>query len=360
MEQQLQHDIAGMGAPEAAAPAPGPEVLAWPLASPWRRWFARLFDLWCGIMVVGFTGGLVLGQVAPAVLGWLDTPGSGKLVGLLCLPFALLLDAGVMAAFGNTPGKALLGLRLRQTDGQPLTLRQLCWRNLGVWSAGLGLGLPLINLLTMARQHRRLKGGEQASYDEEGFRVWARPIGWGRRLGFVAVFLLLFALMTGLEHSEREDARRLAARLAGPSFQWTNPGTGRSISVVPQWSYAQTQADDGVVLHQFTQHSDHAVVILSAEDADGMSLAEYARSWNAGVADTFKVPAGSFGQFRGMPSWTAVGSHRKDAMRVQVRLVLVDGQFWRIIAVQSSPVAYTDDLVDALGARLWDTVLPRQ
>lgn len=355
MEQQLQHEDAIVL--EKTAPASGDEAPALPLAGPWRRWFARLFDLWWEVVLIGFLGGFVFGQVSADLLRWLESPIGGKLFGLACVPLALLLDAGLMAALGNTPGKALLGMRVGLVDGRTPGFFQLCRRNLGVWVAGFGLGLPLINLLTMARQYRKLREGEQASYDEDSFRVRARPIGWIRRAGFFAAFLVLFAAMVALEHWDREDTRKTAARNAGPSFQWTNPGTGRTVSVAPQWSYQQTEADDGMVLHQFTQYSEHAVVILSSEDAGDMSLPEYARAWTDTVSDSFKVPAGSFGTFRGMPSWTASGKRRDDATRIQVRLLLMDGQVWRVMAIQSPPVDYTDDLVDVLAGRLWDTVL---
>ncbi len=355
MEQGLQHEEGVVL--EKAEPARGLDAPALPDAGPWRRWFARLFDLWWEILVVAGFGGIVIGLIWPAFLIWIDSPLGSKLATLACVPLALLLDAGVTAALGNTPGKALLGLRVGLADGGPLSFVQLCRRNLGVWAAGLGLGLALISLLTMARQLRRLKGGEQASYDDEDFRVRARPVGWARRAGFCAAFVGLFAVMTGLEVWNREDLSANAARNAGPSFQWTNPGTGRTASVAPQWSYRQTESEDGVALHQFTQYSEHAVVILSSEDADGSSLPQYARLWIDSVADTFRVQPGSFAAFRGQPAWTAAGKHRDEAMGVRVRVVLADGKLWRLVVVQSDPAAYTDDLVDVLAARLWDTVL---
>jgi hypothetical protein len=36
----------------------------------------------------------------------------------------------------------------------------------------------------------------------------------------------------------------------------------------------------------------------------------------------------------------------------------VDGRAWRVVAMQSPPAAYTDDLVRDLSGALWDTVLP--
>lgn len=357
MEQQLQDEAGSAVTLEKAGPAPGEETPGPPQAGPWRRWCARLFDLWWEMLAVAFTGGLVVGLIWPAFLIWFESPLGSKLATLICLPLALLLDAGVTAALGNTPGKALLGLRVVQADGGPPGFVQLCRRNLGVWAAGLGLGLALISLLTMGRQLRRLKGGEETSYDEGEFRVLARPVGWGRRAVFCAGFLGLFVVMSALELGDRKDMRETAARNAGPSFQWTNPGTGYIAVIAPQWRYRETEADDGLVLHQFTQYSEHAVVILSVEDADGMTLPQYARNWIESVADTFRVQPGNFGAFRGQPSWSAAGNHRDEAMRVQVRVVLVDGKLWRLVTVQSHPVAFTDDLVDTLTERLWNTVL---
>jgi len=340
--------------PDAAASA----VLEYPLAGPWKRWCARLFDLWWEASLVGLGVGVVLGLTSGDFLRWLDKPGASKLVGILCIPVALLLDALVHACFGNTPGKALLGLRVGLVDGRRPSLGQHLSRNVGVWAGGLGLGIPLVTLFTMGRQHRRLNQGEQASYDDEGYRVRAKPIGWPRRIGFGVAFLVLFGCMTALEVFDRDEIRKARARQSAPPLAWTNPDTGRSASVVADWRYARETSVDGMVLHQFTQHSEHAVVILAAEEANDMSLEEYARAWTAQTMAEWRVPGGYFEDFRGHRSWIATGEQQGGILRIKIRLVEVENKVWRVMTIQAPPLDYTDALVEELHGRLWDTVAP--
>lgn len=73
--------------PAEAAPTEGAassEVLAWPLASPWRRWCARLFDLWWESIALGIVVGLVAGLVAPGFLRWVSCAGSRRPAAASC------------------------------------------------------------------------------------------------------------------------------------------------------------------------------------------------------------------------------------------------------------------------------------
>lgn len=354
---QAEFASGGAGGQDAA-PAQAAGVLDYPMASPWKRWCARMFDLWWETMLVGFAAGYVLGQTSPAFLRWLDAPGGGKLFGILCVPLALLLDAALHAIAGNTPGKAMLGLHVGLVDGRRLGFVQQVWRNLGLWTRGLGLGIPLVTLVAMGRQHRYVKEGQPASYDGEGFRVRAKPIGWVRQAGFGLVFACLFAGMTWLEVADRVDERKAAARRAAPAFTWTNPATGRSASVAPQWEHSEQTSEEGLVLHRFTQHSEHAVLIITSEDRDGMSLAQLAGGLTNQLSGEWRMQDGYLEEFRGQASWTTSGDRDDGKLRIQVRLVQMGDRVWRVVAIQSVPMEYTDELVNTLTGQLWDTVVP--
>lgn len=353
-----QAAFAGTGAGEQdAGPVPAPSVLDYPMATPWTRWCARLFDLWWESIVVGFIGGYVLGEISPAFLLWTESGIGAKLFDLACLPLALLLDAAVHAVAGNTPGKAMLGLRVGLVDGRPLSFVQHLWRNLGVWVSGFGFGIPLVCFLTMGRQQGRLNRGQQASYDGEGFRLRAKPVGWGRRAVFGTVFVLMFGILTGAEWVDRFERTQLAARLEGPSFTWTNPATGRSASVVPHWEHTEQTSEDGLVLHRFTQHSEHAVLMITSEDSGGASLAQHAGGITSQLSQEWQMREGDLEDFRGHASWTSTGEKDEGELRIRVRLVHIGGRVWRVMAIQSVPMAYTDGLVDDLTDKLWDTVV---
>lgn len=162
------------------SPEPPPWALR-PRARCWPRFFARLFDLWWEAMLVCIPVSWVFVIYLPGFLAWMSLP---------CLPLALMLDAVVCRVAGNTPGKALLGLRVVESDGTPLSLGHAVARNLGLWLRGLGLGIPPLLPLTMARQCRRLGRGEPAGYDAgPGCEVLAKPVGLARKAVFGVLFV---------------------------------------------------------------------------------------------------------------------------------------------------------------------------
>ena len=68
-------------------------------------------------------------------------------------------------------------------------------RSLRVWFFGVGVGLPLISLFTMARAHGRLRRGGVTSWDEKGNLVVSyNPLGAGRIAAIVLAVLVIIAL----------------------------------------------------------------------------------------------------------------------------------------------------------------------
>jgi len=328
-------------------------------ARAWPRWFARTFDVWWHTGLVATVLGFILCRTSSGFLRWLETPFGWKLFGLACIPLGLLLDAVVQAVAGNTPGKAMLGLRVVTSDGRLPGIRELVRRNLGVWCAGFGFGLPAVSLLTMARQGLRLRRGEPASYDGDYFLVRAGTVRRWRTVIFAFAFLLLFLVVVLLDAMDRQDSREMAAVLAASPYAWTNPATGRMVTVPPQWRHETVSDDDGAELHVFTEHTEHAVVLLAHEAHGQATIAQYSRALAERLAGEVELSGGQLEDFRGKASWMVVGENREGAARVRLRVVEVHGKAWRVMAMQSSPVAYTDDLVEALEQGLWDTVTPR-
>jgi len=326
-------------------------------ASAWPRWFARTFDVWWQTGLVALVLGAILCRWSPAFLRWIETPFGWKLFGLACIPGGLLLDAALHAAAGNTPGKALLGLRLLTLDGRKPGIKELMGRNLRLWNAGLGLGLPGIGLATMARQGLRLRKGKGASYDERRFMVRAMPVGRPRKCLFAFAFCSLFVLITVLDAADRQDSRETAMLQAALTADWTNPATGRTVPVAPQWTVEERSDDEGKRSWLFTQHSGHALVLLAYEPHAQDAFRHYARAMAERMADESPLPGGRFEHFRGRPSWSGAGEGRREPVRVRVRVVQVDGQAWRVVVMQSPPAAYTDDLVQELQEALWDSVI---
>ncbi len=355
-----QTDLFGPATSRVAARVPAAiDVLpAFPLAGAWPRWLARSFDVWWQTALVALVLGQLLCHVSPSFLQWLETPFGWKLFGLACMPGGLLLDAALLAWAGNTPGKALLGLRLVTADGRAPRLRELAARNLALWRSGLALGLPIVSLATMARQGLRLRKGLQASYDGKDFLVRAGGSGPLAKGVFGVAFAGLFAAILALDAIDRQDSREATAMHEAPPYDWTNPATGRTMRVAPQWKVEERAGPDGAPQYLFTQHSGHAAVLFAQEQTGGRALRQDAQVLADRLADRFELADSYFAEFRGRRSWVGRGLDKKGLARVQLRIVEVDGKAWRVVAMQSPPAAYTDDLVGELSGALWDTVTP--
>lgn len=164
-------------------------LIALPLAAPWRRYFARLIDLWAYTLPAAFVSALALSAIFPDFGLWLQRPGSAYTFGWLIFPLVLLIEVGIVSIFGTTLGKALLGLTVTTIGAQRPTTAQYLQRQIGVYWHGLGTGFPFVSLFMMSRQHSRLKAGQQATYDEGKFNVKAKKLGALRALSAAVVVI---------------------------------------------------------------------------------------------------------------------------------------------------------------------------
>jgi uncharacterized RDD family membrane protein YckC len=160
--------------PELPKPTTRDKILAVPLAGPWRRFFARMIDLWFIAVLVALPVGYFGSMMSSGFALWLQRPGSEYQVGwLLVLPI-LFVEAILFGLTGTTLGKALLGVKVVTLGGARPDFGSYLKRQLGVYWYGLGTGFPLVSLFTMARQSGHLRAGRQAAYDQGLFNS-ARP-----------------------------------------------------------------------------------------------------------------------------------------------------------------------------------------
>ena len=130
---------------------------------PWHRWFARTIDLWVSAAVLGF---------AVAIFGFPGVFDNRAIATIVAALLALIADTVLMPTVGATFGKALLNLRVRESNGKMLDWRRALQRAIDVWFHGEALGIPIVSLFTMSNQHQRLKRDGITSYDStRGFRI---------------------------------------------------------------------------------------------------------------------------------------------------------------------------------------------
>lgn len=334
------------------APAPQRRPSGLPPAGPWRRFFARILDVWTMCVPAGFFMGAVVGRIWPAFGLWMETPSSTPVLSLIFLPLALLFEAVVFGLFGTTLGKLLFGIRVTLHGGGRPTFLQYLGRMARMYLSGLGLGIPFVTLFTMGRQFFEVNAGRPASYDEKRYQVQATGAGVFRT-GVAATALV--GLVAGVSILHQREAEKSISYYAG--FAWTNPVTKLRADIPRGWQYREQSNSSGDVVHTFV--SDNVVAVFAVEGGlERISLDEYQRVWVHAVRvsmelDTRARPINVKGRF-GLQMKGAMAS---DASRhVDATLLKSGGQVWRMVLVGTSDRDPDTAATAALRDQLFQTV----
>jgi uncharacterized RDD family membrane protein YckC len=159
---------------------------------PWRRFFARQIDLFFVMLVLTLTLNLIFAESASGVNKALENKAVASVISVLVLiPF----EAFLLGMFGGTLGKALYGITVHQSSGEPLGLGQAWWRSWAVAFRGLAMGMPLFSLFTMGSAYQSLTKVGIATWDRDGgFTVEHGRLGFFRIAFLVVVWCGMAAL----------------------------------------------------------------------------------------------------------------------------------------------------------------------
>jgi uncharacterized RDD family membrane protein YckC len=172
---------------------------------PWRRLFARTVDM---VLIVPLLYLLLFNRfgdhysLTEFLIGT-DLTGSllekPIVVGVMLFILWVPLEAACLAIFGATIGKFAFGIRVSGADGNRLSYGAAFDRSILVFSLGVAFGLPIVNLLTGAIAHHRLKKTGTTYWDEKAkssvrFNTWA-PTGMAI-CAFVVVLALISSALT--------------------------------------------------------------------------------------------------------------------------------------------------------------------
>jgi uncharacterized RDD family membrane protein YckC len=90
------------------------------------------------------------------------------ILNILVLLVGTVVVAASFALFGTTPGKAIFRISVRRADGSKLPFVVALVRELKVFVKGLGLGIPLVALITHIVGYTNLKNDGITSWDRDG------------------------------------------------------------------------------------------------------------------------------------------------------------------------------------------------
>jgi hypothetical protein len=162
-------------------------------ASPWQRYWSKALDFYIYFIF------LVL---IATPIGIISEDTNPLLMSVALLPVSIMIDAFIIANFGNSVGRALIGIRVEKVDGDELALNQALSRGLRVYFFGMGMGVPLVSFFTYLRNLKKLEKKRVTSWDEaldtNVYQTSNTPARtWVTALLAVAIALGLMSLNTG-------------------------------------------------------------------------------------------------------------------------------------------------------------------
>lgn len=166
---------------------------------PWRRYLARILDTSVHGTIVFFVFTTCLYFVVPRAgaqfANFIGNQKSAALEFFLVVLLAPALNALFIGYTGGSLGKWIFGVKVVRSDGRSPGYLLALKRELLVWVYGMGLGVPLINLVTFAHQYSRLKKDNEMSWDRTlNLKVVYRRDGALNVLLIVVGLLLLVML----------------------------------------------------------------------------------------------------------------------------------------------------------------------
>ena len=160
------------------------------VTAPWRRFFARSFDLsvYSVIWNTFLTLAVNLHLESRTGLSWT----LAELIASACLMF--LMEPALLTLTGTTPGKFLFGIHVSGTDGDRLPYGMALARTWGVFGKGMGYFIPGYQLFRQYRSYKECKNGEMLYWEMDSVLCLDRRFLPAR----AAVYLASFAVFAGV------------------------------------------------------------------------------------------------------------------------------------------------------------------
>lgn len=158
------------------------------MPSPIRRFFARTLDLSiyriisaCFLSIVGVD----LSAMTRQQELWES---------LIAFALLILMEPFLLSMFGTTIGKAILSIHVKKMSGRELTHSEAFWRMVQVLVFGMGLSIPIINIICLVYSFIKSTNGDEL-YWEGLSDIYVKDDSMKRYIGYIFAHLVLFALL---------------------------------------------------------------------------------------------------------------------------------------------------------------------
>ena len=153
--------------------------------APWRRYFARSFDL-----ALYATIWFVFAELILNINMLSNFTGKAFFSGLVEILLLLFLEPLFLSRFGTTPGKWLLGLSLTTQSDRRLTYSEAFTRTWRVLIYGMGVNIPLVSLYRLLRSYQLCTAKRTLVWEESYIFVQKKDKFW--KILLYPVFRVIF------------------------------------------------------------------------------------------------------------------------------------------------------------------------
>lgn len=122
------------------------------------------------------------------------------LIPLFWIPFEALF----ISLLGTTPGKALLGIHIRDGNCKKLSLKTSFKRSFLTWVKGIGCNLPVLNIFLAAKRFKQMKAQGVAPWDSQDDTQFYHKKKRSLRTLLSSLLMFIFSLFFVAEYEVRE------------------------------------------------------------------------------------------------------------------------------------------------------------
>lgn len=294
------------------------------MAGPWSRYFARQIDLtlW-SLAAVAAVAFLLILISPPTFYSFISANEVG--IGMLGVFLGTLVNAVVMAIFGNSVGKAIFGIRVFEVGSdRRLSFASALRRELKVWVFGLGLGFPIAALITVIFQFRKVSASKSTGYDAGSYLVKQKAVGEGRITIGILVALLMIAGVAALNVWGSTPA-------SSTPVSWTNPDSNLQTTISSAWEPDRQTAEDGSVSSLLLNSDTGEQILVGVETYNGASLPQYTDALSLGLS-----PDATISRWSPLPgssnAMTATGKLTANGIPIDLYVYKAGDRFWRVLS----------------------------
>ncbi|WP_052487424.1 RDD family protein [Gordoniibacillus kamchatkensis] len=149
---------------------------------PWHRYWARMIDVFVFSLILDLALFFAIDLLS---LSRAESIGLGICFLLVWVP----VEAILLSTAGSTLGKWLFNIRVRDLNGDKLSLRAALKRGFKVFLRGMGGGIPLVSFFCMLSAHSRLVDQGATSWDQGDLKIEHIPLGLFKKLICIAAVI---------------------------------------------------------------------------------------------------------------------------------------------------------------------------